>query len=74
MQLSVLLSALIYVVVFVAASPTPGATLGSSYKREELGTDNWRKYDEKRREELGTDNWRKYDEKKREELVTDFMN
>ncbi|KAG1722526.1 hypothetical protein EDB19DRAFT_1724923 [Suillus lakei] len=38
MQLSVLLSALVSVVVFVAASPTPGATSGSPYKREELDT------------------------------------
>ncbi|KAG1722809.1 hypothetical protein EDB19DRAFT_1766233 [Suillus lakei] len=38
MQLSVLLSALISVTVFVAASPTPGVTLRSSSKREELDT------------------------------------
>ncbi|KAG1721139.1 hypothetical protein EDB19DRAFT_1773832 [Suillus lakei] len=38
MQLSVLLSALVSVTVFVAASPTPGVTLRSSYKREKLDT------------------------------------
>ncbi|KAG1740986.1 hypothetical protein EDB19DRAFT_2038991 [Suillus lakei] len=38
MQLSVLLSALVSVVVFVAASPTPGATSRSLSKREELDT------------------------------------
>ncbi|KAG1722818.1 hypothetical protein EDB19DRAFT_2029259 [Suillus lakei] len=89
MQLSVLLSALVSVTVFVAVSPTPGVTLRSSCKREKLDT----KFEcdlpeegdgpviaegiNKKHEELKT-NFIDYKvgstkDKKREKLETDFI-
>ncbi|KAG1719284.1 hypothetical protein EDB19DRAFT_1919161 [Suillus lakei] len=80
MQLSVLLSALVSVTVFVAASPTPGVTSRSSYKkREELET-NFIDYKvgstgDRKREELETNfiDYKLGRPEKREELETNFI-